>query len=72
MVDPGRTFHSHIDAGCQEKPSEAVVEDLVSLQSGGGVVCDLDTCREDNMFRVALQSLSGIRVSTGFGGRETD
>ena len=59
---PGRTFHCHVDAGRQEKPSEAVVEDLVALQSGCGVVCDLDTCGEDDAFRVALPiSLSGVQ-----------
>lgn len=39
------TFHSDVDARRQKKSPEAVVEDLVSLQGGGGVVGDLDTCR---------------------------
>ena len=39
------TFHGNVDTRCQEQSSEAVVEDLISLQSGCGVVGDLYTCR---------------------------
>lgn len=39
----GFTFHCNIDSWGEKKSSKSVVEDLVSLQSGCGVVCDLNT-----------------------------
>lgn len=37
------TFHSDVDTWGQKQASEAVVEDLVALQSGSGVVSDFNT-----------------------------
>lgn len=36
------TFHRHVDPRGQKKAPEAVVEDLVALQRGCGVVGDFD------------------------------
>lgn len=36
------TFHGDVDPRGQEQASEAVVEDLVALQRGRGVVRDFD------------------------------
>ena len=39
------TFHGHVDTRGQKQPSKAIVEDLVALQRGCGVVGDLNTWR---------------------------
>lgn len=36
------TFHRHVDARGQEETTEAIVEDLVALQGGRGVVSDFN------------------------------
>lgn len=39
-------FHSNVDPRGQEQTSKAIIEDLVALQSGCGVVSDFNTCSE--------------------------
>lgn len=45
--DDRRTFHCNVDAGRQEQSTEAIVEDLIALQSRRGVIGDLDTWTEE-------------------------
>ncbi len=37
------TFHGDVDSRGQKQASKAIVEDLVALQRGCGVVCDFNT-----------------------------
>lgn len=39
-------FHCYVDSGGKKKTPESIVEDLVSFQSGCGVVCNFNTCSE--------------------------
>lgn len=41
--DDQSTFHCHVDTGRQKQSPEAIVEDLIALQSRCGVIGDLDT-----------------------------
>lgn len=64
-------FHGDVDPRGQKQASEAIVEDLVALQCGCGVVSDFNTCSEAVKnavlaeYRVAVgaDQHSGLRVS---------
>lgn len=43
MREDQSTFHCHVDPGRQKQSPEAIVEDLIALQSRCGVIGDLNT-----------------------------